>query len=331
MAWVAVAVGGGAIAGGLISANAAKSAANTQAKAAGKASDTQLAMFNTLNDQQTPYRQSGYSALNAINAGLGIDSPKSGLNLTLDDFKKMQQSSAIAPILGVSGGDQWAQNAYSLYKQGGYGESDSIALQNIDNSVAKAGGQSGVTSGITPAMQDASNSQGFGQFTHSFNASDLNANLAPNYQFMLDQGIGQTKNMANSTGGLIGGNALQGINTFAQNYAKNAYQDAFQNYNANQTNIFNRLSSIAGLGQTANQATANAAIPLTGAATNYMTSGAAAQAAGTVGSANAISGGINGLSSGVLLRNLLGGGGGGLSDSLATNMSNAGAYGLGAP
>lgn len=132
-----------------------------------------------------------------------------------------------------------------------------------------------------------------GSAMHQFNASDLNSNLAPNYQFQLDQGLDAVKNMANSAGGLIGGNALKGINDYAQNYAGNAYQQAYNNYNNNQTNIFNRLSSIAGLGQTANQTTANAGQNAATASGNYLTSGAAASAAGTMGSTNAITGGLN--------------------------------------
>ena len=123
--------------------------------------------------------------------------------------------------------------------------------------------------------------------------NDLKTNLAPNYQFQLDQGIGATKNLANASGGLLSGNTLKGINDYAQNFAGNAYQQAFNNYNAQQTNIYNRLSNLAGLGQTANQTTANTGVQAVGNAGNYLTSGAAAQAAGTVGSANAINNGIS--------------------------------------
>jgi hypothetical protein len=131
------------------------------------------------------------------------------------------------------------------------------------------------------------------QFTHQFNASDLNSNLAPNYQFQLDQGLGAVKNASNLQTGLLSGNTLKGINDYAQNFAGNAYQQAFNNYNANQTNIFNRLSNIAGLGQTANASTAQAGTSLgTGAAQSQVASGAYT-AAGGVNSANAITGGIN--------------------------------------
>lgn len=131
-----------------------------------------------------------------------------------------------------------------------------------------------------------------GQLLHQFNVNDLNANLAPNYQFQLQQGQGQVGNLANATGGLVGGNALQGLNKWTQDYAGNAYQQAFQNYTANQSNIFNRLSSIAGLGQTANQATAQAGMNAANQMGNYVTQGAAAQAGGLAGVANAATQGI---------------------------------------
>lgn len=132
-----------------------------------------------------------------------------------------------------------------------------------------------------------------GYFTHQFNADDLNSSLAPNYQFQLQQGQQANQNAAGVGGGLVGGNALQGLNKWSQDYAAGAYQQAYQNYTANQTNIYNRLSNLAGLGQTANQATSNAGMNAANQSGAFTTSGAAAQAAGTVGAANAIGNGIN--------------------------------------
>ena len=86
--------------------------------------------------------------------------------------------------------------------------------------------------------------------THQFNAADLQAGLAPNYDFMLAQGAGANRNLANASGGQISGNTLQGLNTFNQNYANNAYQNAFTNYQNQRQNIYGNLSNAAGLGQT---------------------------------------------------------------------------------
>lgn len=143
------------------------------------------------------------------------------------------------------------------------------------------------------------------QFTHSFDANDLKSGLAPNYDFQLQQGLGAVKNAGNMQTGLLSGNTLRSVNDYAQNYAGNAYQQAFNNYNAQQTNIFNRLSNIAGLGQTANQTTATAGTTAAGNAGNAQMAAGAAQAAGTVGQANAISGGLNNAASWYALPNFL--------------------------
>ncbi len=131
------------------------------------------------------------------------------------------------------------------------------------------------------------------QFTHSFDANDLKTSLAPNYKFQLDQGLGAVKNAGNLQTGLLSGNAIKGVNDYAQNFAGNAYQQAFNNYSANQTNIFNRLSNIAGLGQTANANVGSQGTTLAGNMGNAQMAAGAAQAAGTIGGANALSGGAN--------------------------------------
>ncbi len=70
--WVAVAVGvGSAVVGGAASVYGSKK----QADASKKGAATQLEMFNTLNQQQQPYIQSGYGALSKLNTLLGIGGP----------------------------------------------------------------------------------------------------------------------------------------------------------------------------------------------------------------------------------------------------------------
>jgi hypothetical protein len=226
----ALVLGGGALLGSALSAGASKSAANQASSAANNATDQQLQMFNTINQQQAPYRQAGYNALNDI-----------------------------------------------------------ATLQP--------------------------------QFTHQFGAGDLNANLAPNYQFQLDQGLGAVKNASNLQTG-FSGNTLKGVNDYAQNFAGNAYQNAFANYSANQTNIFNRLSNIAGLGQTANANVGNAGATISGNAAQSQIASGAAQAAGTVGTANALAGGLQNAASWYALPQFLGRGGGSSPPALDTLFSN---------
>jgi hypothetical protein len=161
-----------------------------------------------------------------------------------------------------------------------------------DNAPWRAAGQTALnTIGDLMGTSGNTGAANYGSFNHQFNAADLNSNLAPNYQFQLQQGLGAATNAGNASG--FSGNTLKGINDYAQGYAGNAYQQAYNNYTGNQTNIYNRLSNLAGLGQTSNQITANAGTQNTQNAGNFSTSAAAAQAAGYVGAANSISNGVN--------------------------------------
>lgn len=128
--------------------------------------------------------------------------------------------------------------------------------------------------------------------TQSFGPQQLQSNLAPNYQFMLNQGLG-AQSQAMNVGG--GGSNINTANTkFAEDYASNAYQNAFNNYQTQQSNIFNRLASVAGIGSNAVSGLSNLATGTASNITQLGVGGAQATAAGITGSANAISSGIQG-------------------------------------
>jgi hypothetical protein len=152
-----------------------------------------------------------------------------------------------------------------------------------------------------------------GYFSRPFTAADLKTNLAPNYEFMLNQGVGAAKQTLNVGGG--GSNIARGATKFAEDYASNAYQQAFNNWQSQRNNIYSTLAGIAGIGTTGTGQQINAGNILgytgTGLTTgtgqnvaNLLTGGAAATAAGITGSAqanaagdvgvaNALSGGIS--------------------------------------
>ena len=181
--------------------------------------------------------------------------------------------------------------------------------------------------------------------TSQFTNADLNSQLAPNYQFQLQQGLGQAQNAANATGGLIGGNALQGLQNYAQNFAGNAYQNAFQNAQAQKKDIYTTLSGIAGIGNNAltgqsnlvNNLGTNVSNISTGAAQNQAQLGlSAAQAAasGTTNAANVYTNALNQTASNNTLSALLnkpGASGGGSSNPISaiTNPISQAASGIG--
>jgi hypothetical protein len=142
-------------------------------------------------------------------------------------------------------------------------------------------------------------------FTHQFDASDLQKGLAPNYDFMLQQGQMANQRAANMGGGAIGGNALQGLNKFTQDYAGNAYQNAFTNYQNQRNNIYNNLSNAAGIGSTANQQIIGAGNTYGTNTTNLATGLAAAQAGATIGQNQNTTNLLNNLTNNVTLASLL--------------------------
>lgn len=148
--------------------------------------------------------------------------------------------------------------------------------------------------------------------THQFNASDLQSNLAPNYQFMLGQGLGATRQAQNVGGG--GSNQTRAADIFAQNYAQNAYQNAFQNYQSQRTGIYNTLASIANIGQQGAAGISNLGAGVATNIANLGVQGATAYGAGQVGAANAWSGAAqnigNTVSNAGMLYGLTGGFGG---------------------
>jgi len=145
-----------------------------------------------------------------------------------------------------------------------------------------------------------------GYLTHQFNAQDLAAGLAPNYDFMLQQGQMANQRAANVGGGALSGNTLQGLQNYTQNYAGNAYQNAFNNYQTQRGNIYNNLANMAGIGQTANQGAQAAGAAYGKGTTDLNTALANAQAAAAIGKAQALGQGTTGLANSTFLSSLLG-------------------------
>jgi hypothetical protein len=110
---------------------------------------------------------------------------------------------------------------------------------------------------------------------------------------------------ANVGGGALSGNTLQGLNKYTQDYAGTAYQNAFKNYQDQRQNIYQNLSGLAGMGQTANTGAQAAGTSYGKGTTDLQTALANAQAAAAVGKAQALAGGTSGLANSTFLASLL--------------------------
>jgi len=147
-----------------------------------------------------------------------------------------------------------------------------------------------------------------------FTAEDLKSNLAPNYEFMKQQGLGATAQAMNPGGG--GSNIDLARTKFAEDYAGNAYQNALANYMSQQQNIFNqgqsersniynKLSNLAGIGQTATTNIGNVGVGTAGNLGQLAIGGATALGAGNIGAANVMAGGLQGIGNAATLASML--------------------------
>jgi len=133
----------------------------------------------------------------------------------------------------------------------------------------------------------------------------------PGYQFILNQGQQGVANSNAAQGLGVSGAALKGAASYASGLADSTYSQQLQNIqnavtsNLNQnsaqqgnvTNAYNRLIGVSGLGENAAATSGAQGLQATNQAGNFSTSGAAAQAAGTIGSANALTSGLTGVTS----------------------------------
>ena len=143
-------------------------------------------------------------------------------------------------------------------------------------------------------------------FTSEFTGDQLAKYLDPATAFQMKYGTQATERMANVGGGALSGNTLRRLTEFGQELGSTAYQGAFNRFQTERGNIYNTLANIAGMGQGAVNTGVAASQNLAGNLTSLTTGGAAAQAAGQVGAANAWSNAIQGPSNYMQLSALLG-------------------------
>lgn len=262
MSFIAVAVAGAGLIGAGISANAAGQAASEQAGAAQNAENISEGQFNTINQQEQPFIQSGEGALSQLNYLEGIGTPGST-------------------------GTQGTQGSTGL----------STAASSPDG--------------------------GFGSLSQPFNISNFQQ-LSPAYNFQLGQGQQNVLNSDAAGAGALSGSAQKDLINYNQGLANTSFNNAFNQYQTQQGNIFSRLSGIANLGQSAASQTAQSGTALAGQAAQSATNIGTAQAGGTVGAANAISGGLSSAALPWLVNGGGGGGQSGYSNALTSELGSQG-------
>lgn len=287
MSFVAVAVGGASLIGGLTSAvigsnaannaastqsNAAITAANIQSQSAAQALQFQRDQFNTSQNNIAPWLQTGSGALANLSYLLGIN-PQGNV-----------------PGTGTT----------------------QFTGPNGQNTVTTPGVP--LSSTVNPNIGAFGSLAKSPDFVAPTAATEQND---PGYQFRLAQGMKALEGSAAAKGNLITGGTAKAEQQFGQDYASNEYGNvynrALQSYNlglTNSTNEFNKFAALAGVGQqaantitqagtTAANNSSTIALDSGNAQASGINNAAAATASGYYNGANALSGALTGLGSNV--------------------------------
>lgn len=124
-----------------------------------------------------------------------------------------------------------------------------------------------------------------GDDSRSFTMADFQKD--PGYDFRMAEGQKALERSAAARGNQFSGGQMKAVANYGQSAASAEYQNAYNRFNSDQSQRFNQLSSLAGLGQTANGQIAAAGQNYANNTSNNMMGAANAQAAGYMGSANA--------------------------------------------
>lgn len=117
----------------------------------------------------------------------------------------------------------------------------------------------------------------------------LSEYLDPSMAFRMKYGTQATERLGNVAGGALSGNTLRSLQEFGQGLASTEYGNAFNRFQTERGNIANLLFNIAGMGQGAVNLGVGQGQALGQNLAGLTTGAGAAQAAGTVGAANAYS------------------------------------------
>lgn len=279
------------------SSSAAKSAANTQSQSAQAAINEQKREFDLNQANQKPFLQTGTAANSRLAELLGLSVP-SAASTTPGGGGIPAGAQAYTP--GNKSITQYGFDPNSTYYRtsldGGTFQNDQGGVYyKVDPSgnITTATNQPGSASfNWSPASNPTPTTQpdDFGSLAKPFSASDFTED--PGYQFRIQQGQQAIDRSAAAKGGLLSGGAIKASDAYNSGQAAQEYQSAYDRYNTNQTNLYNKLAGVSGTGQIAANNLGTTGQQTANSVSDLLTQQGNVNAAGQVGSANAWSTGL---------------------------------------
>ena len=261
---VAAAMIGAAVVGAAASSNASSKASKAQQNAARAAGNVEMEQYYQNRDDQAPWRNAGQQGLDMMMEGLGRI-PQTEANFDAAEYLRRYP--------GVAADPYYKDHPFEHYMNSGAAEGTQFTYN--------AGAQA------------AARAPGFGDFNRDFTLADFTKD--PGYDFRMQQGTQALDRSAAARGGALGGAAIKAAQRYGQDFASNEYQNAYNRFNNDRTQRFNRLASLAGIGQTATRDVAQQGAQVASNVAGNMIGAGNSQAAGYIAQGNAVSGAANSL------------------------------------
>lgn len=269
-----------------VQATAANRAAELQARSAREALDFQREQYDTDQANFAPWLNVGTAGVANLAHLMGI-TPQSGGG-TRPTTAQPRAGGGLPPARRPDTGFDTGRTPEDAYASEYFGEGEpgtlrQLASDNTTGARARAAdleGRGGVPSAPQPSAGPVATSGsadlsslvnpelgGFGSLMQPFGRdfvppTDVTQQNDPGYQFRLQEGLDALQHSAAARGGLLTGATAEAMTRYGQDYASGEYGNVYNRalteyetaYNAfqqNQSNQFNRLASMSGMGQTA--------------------------------------------------------------------------------
>ena len=157
-------------------------------------------------------------------------------------------SAGISSLASLYGASQIGKAARTAADIGAGATDRATALQQSQYDQTRADLAPYRAAGTNALAQLTAGTAPGGQFTKSFGMSDFEQD--PGYGFRMSEGLKALDRSAAARGGLLSGATLKGAQRYGQDLGSQEYQNAFNRYQTNRSNLLNPLQSLAGIGQT---------------------------------------------------------------------------------
>lgn len=274
---------GAQVLGGLMGSSSAKKAAEAQAAATRDAAASQLTAARESNQltsdvyrqgmaNMAPQQYGSQLALSALLSGVGLGPL----------VNKAQTGTAFNPALG------------------NYTNHQGQAVDAGGNVINTGSGLGNLNYGASNQELAAAANPYAGLFQEQFTGQDIYKD--PSYDFRFNEGVRALRAQQAAGGNRGGDEASKRLVAFGQDYGSQEYDKMLGRYRLQKEDLYNKLSGMAGLntgtqmaqlGQNAASTMGSNLMSGAKSASDYLTSGANAQAAGQVGSTQALVGGLS--------------------------------------